>query len=79
MVARAGEIVGDWITHLPDRQVHRWRYANVPHGVEAGTSLQLARDGEPPLHVAGDAFLHAKIEGAYRSGEEAANAILASR
>lgn len=79
MVARAGEIVGDWITRLPDRQVHRWRYANVPHGVEEGTSLQLARAGEPPLHVAGDAFLHAKIEGAYRSGQEAAKAILTMR
>ena len=78
LVARAGEIVGDWITHLPERQVHRWRFANVPRGVENVASLQLARPGEPPLHVAGDAFLGAKIEGAYRSGEEAARAILAT-
>ena len=78
LVERAGEIVGDWITRLPDRQVHRWRYANVPHGVEAAATLQLAREG-PPIHVAGDAFLHAKVEGAYGSGQEAAKAILAAR
>ena len=77
IVAHAGEIVGDWITRLPDRQVHRWRFANVPKGVEPWAGLQLAQEGEPPLYVAGDTFLHAKIEGAYRSGEEVAKAILA--
>ena len=76
IVARAGEIVGDWITQLPDMQVHRWRFANVPHGVERWAGLQLALAGEPPLYVAGDSFLGAKIEGAYRSGEEVAKAIL---
>ena len=76
IVARAGEIVGDWITQLPERQVHRWRFANVPRGIEDRASLQLAQPGEPTLHVAGDAFLKARIEGAYRSGEEAAKTIL---
>ena len=78
LVARAGEIVGGWITLLPDRQVHRWRFANVPHGVESGASLRLSGPGTPPFHVAGDAFFGAKIEGAYRSGEEVAKAILAA-
>ena len=49
----------------------------MPTGVEPWAGLQLAREGEPPLYVAGDAFLHAKVEGAYRSGEEVAKAILA--
>lgn len=78
MVARAGEIVGDWITTLPDRQVHRWRFANVPKGVERWAGLQISKDGEAPLFVAGDAFLGAKIEGAYLSGLEVAQAILAA-
>lgn len=76
MVARAGEIVGGWITLLPDRQVHRWRFASVPQGVPRWAGLQLALDGEPPLYVAGDSFLGAKIEGAYCSGAEVAQAIL---
>ncbi len=79
LVARAGEIVGGWITQLPERQVHRWRYANVPRGVDRWAGLQLALDGEPPLYVAGDAFLGAKIEGAYLSGAEVAQAILSAR
>ena len=77
MIARAGEIVGDWITRLPERQVHRWRFASVPEGVEGDACLRLSRDGDPPFYVAGDAFLGAKIEGAYRSGQEAARTILA--
>lgn len=77
MVARAGEIVGGWITRLADRQVHRWRFANVPHGVESEAGLQLAGAGGPPLYAAGDAFLEAKIEGAYRSGAGAAKIVLA--
>ncbi len=79
MVARAGEIVGGWITGLPDRQVHRWRFANVPRGAEGAAGLRLTREDELPIYVAGDSFLHAKIEGAYCSGATMANAILASR
>lgn len=78
MAARAGEIVGDWITHLSDRQVHRWRFASVPQGVEDAPVLQLSIPDAAPLYVAGDAFLHARVEGAYRSGQEAARTILAA-
>ena len=77
MVARAGEIVGGWITQLPDRQVHRWRYASVPHGLKDWAGLRLSRAGDPALFLAGDAFLGAKIEGAFLSGREAAKVILA--
>ncbi len=77
MVARAGEFVGGWITSLPERQMHRWRFASVPKGVE---EVPWLRDGgaggKPPLYVCGDAFLGAKIEGAYRSGQEVAREIL---
>ena len=73
MVSRAGEIVGDWITRLPARQMHRWRFANVPHGLDEQAFLR----AEGGLYFAGDAFLGAKIEGAYRSGQEAARAMLA--
>ena len=76
MVARAGEIVGDWITHLPDRQMHRWRYASVPHGLDDCAGIRLSRAGDPALYLAGDAFLGAKIEGAFLSGREAAKVIL---
>ncbi len=76
LVARAGEIVGDWITHLPDRQVHRWRYASVPHGLDDWAGMRLSKVGEPALFLAGDAFLGAKIEGAYLSGREVAKVIL---
>ena len=76
IVARAGEIVGDWITQLPGRQVHRWRFASVPHGLDKQAFLR-ANDGE--LYFAGDTYLGAKVEGAYRSGQEAARAILAER
>ena len=74
MVARAGEIVGDWITQLPDRQVHRWRFASVPHGLEKQAFLRANGGG---LWFAGDTYLGAKIEGACRSGQEAARAMLA--
>ena len=77
MVARAGELVGGWITRLPDRQIHRWRFANVPRGVEEVPFLRDAgtKAGQP-IYVCGDAFLGAKIEGAYRSGMEVARAII---
>ena len=81
MVARAGEIVGDWITKLPGRQVHRWRYSSVPHGLENDAYLRNGAygeiDGRPPLYFAGDTFMGSKVEGAYCSGREVAKAILA--
>ncbi len=76
MVARAGELVGSWITLLPDRRIHRWRYANVPHGVADVPFLKNGVGaGHPPLYVCGDAFLGAKIEGAYCSGMKVAESI----
>lgn len=77
MVARAGELVGDWITHLPERQIHRWRFANVPCGVDDAPYLQDGgREGVPTLYICGDAFLKAKIEGAYCSGLQVARELL---
>ena len=76
MTARAGEIVGEWITRLPDRQLHRWRYASVPHGLDEWAGARLSRAGKPALFLAGDAFLGGKIEGAYLSGQEVAKVIL---
>ncbi len=81
IVARAGEIVGDWITKLPERQVHRWRYSSVPHGLENDAYLRNGEfgeaDGRPPVYFAGDTFLGSKIEGAYRSGRAVAEAVVA--
>ena len=81
MVARAGEIVGGWITTLPGRQVHRWRYSSVPHGLEHDAYLRNGAYGEaggrPPLYFAGDTFMGSKVEGAYCSGQAVAEAILA--
>ena len=81
IVARAGEIVGGWITKLPERQVHRWRYSSVPHGLENDAYLRNGGYGEaggrPPVYFAGDTFLGSKIEGAYCSGRAVAAAILA--
>ena len=79
MTARAGEIVGEWITRLPGRQVHRWRYASVPHGLDDWAGVRLSGAGEPGLFLAGDAFLGAKIEGAFLSGQETAKVILSER
>ena len=80
IVARAGEIVGPWIAGLPERQVHRWRYSSVPHGLENDAYLRNGEYGEagerPPLYFAGDTFMGSKIEGAYRSGRAVAAAIL---
>ena len=81
IVSRAGEIVGGWITRLPERQVHRWRYSSVPHGLEHDSFLRNGEYGEagerPALYFAGDTFMGSKIEGAYRSGRAVAEAILA--
>ena len=68
LTARAGEIVGDWITRLPGRQVHRWRYASVPHTLEKAGFLRATGALGAPLYFAGDGFLKGKIEGACRSG-----------
>ena len=68
LVARAGEIVGEWITRLPGRQVHRWRYASVPHTLEQAPFLRATGTPGAPLYFAGDGFLKGKIEGACRSG-----------
>ena len=80
MTSRAGEIVGEWITRLPERQVHRWRYSSVPHGLENDAFLRNGEYGEtgerPPLYFAGDTFMGSKIEGAYCSGRAVAAAIL---
>ena len=72
IVERAGEIAGAWITRLPERQVHRWRYASVPHGLKDQPFLR----AEGGLWFAGDAFMDSKIEGAWRSGQAAARAML---
>ena len=68
LTARAGEIVGDWITRLPGRQIHRWRYASVPHTLEKAGFLRATGALGAPLYFAGDGFLKGKIEGACRSG-----------
>lgn len=54
-------------------QVHRWRYSQVliPH-----PEPYLMIKNDPPLAVAGDAFGLNGVEGAARSGMEAANKIL---
>ncbi len=75
MVTRAGEVVGDWITTLPDQQLHRWRYSSVPKRLEERPFLR-TEDG---LFFAGDAFGDSKVEGAYHSGMEAAKAMLMER
>ena len=72
IVERAGEIAGEWITRLPERQVHRWRYASVPHGLKEQPYLRA--DGR--LYFAGDAFMDSKIEGAWRSGQAVVRAML---
>ena len=77
LTARAGEIVGDWITRLPGRQIHRWRYARVPRGLENIPFLRGAGSLGAPLYFAGDAFLKGKIEGACRSGLLLAKELLA--
>ena len=81
MVARAGEIVGDWITQLPERQVARWRFSSVPHGLEEDPFLRNSAFGEtagrPPLYLAGDTYMGSKVEGAWNSGRLVAEAILA--
>ena len=77
MVARAGEIVGEWITRLPGRQVHRWRYASVPHTLEKAGFLRATGTLGAPLFFAGDGFLKGKIEGACRSGMLLAKELLA--
>ncbi len=77
MVARAGEIVGGWITQLPKRQVHRWRYASVPHGLETVAALRGTGQLGAPLYFAGDTFLGSKIEGACVSGLLLARELLA--
>ena len=77
LVARAGEIVGDWITRLPGRQVHRWRYASVPHTLEEVPFLRATGALGAPLYFAGDGFLKGKIEGACRSGLLLAKELLA--
>lgn len=58
-----------------DFQVHRWRYSQIvePHGRPC---LLLQED--PPLAVAGDAFGANGVEGAARSGMEAARRIMRS-
>jgi len=58
-----------------DFQVHRWRYSQIvePHGQPC---LLLQED--PPLAVAGDAFGANGVEGAARSGMEAARRIMRS-
>ena len=67
MVARAGEIVGEWITKLPERQVHRWRYSSVPHGLENDAFLRNGEYGEagarPPLYFAGIRSWVPKLKG----------------
>jgi renalase len=76
MVARAGELVGDWIVQLPDQQIHRWRYAHVPLGIAEVAFLQIdGNERRPRLYVCGDAFNGSKIEGAYCSGLMLANAL----
>ena len=77
MVARAGEIVGEWITRLPGRQVHRWRYASVPHTLEKAGFLRATGTLGAPLYFVGDGFLKGKIEGACRSGMLLARELLA--
>ena len=81
MVARVGEIVGDWITRLPERQVTRWRFSSVPKGLEEEPFLRNGAFGDtaarPPLYFAGDTYMGSKVEGAWSSGRAVAEAILA--
>jgi len=66
LLAHAAPVLG---VEVLARQVHRWRYATVPHPhAEPCVSVHAM----PPLLLAGDAFGEHGVEGAARSGMEAA-------
>jgi predicted NAD/FAD-dependent oxidoreductase len=59
---------------VTDAQLMRWRYAQPTTSHDA--RCLVAVDGSSPLVCAGDAFAEAKVEGAARSGWDAAGAVL---
>ncbi len=92
MLARGAEMVGDWLADPAftapgnDQRVYVWPHALVRRGFEDPAAEFFRLSGEntspallPPLLVAGDAFLGAKIEGAWRSGRAAALSLLPPR
>ncbi len=76
MVQRAAEIGGGWLADPPlVRQTHRWRHAVAERGFRDVAYLPVTAN--PPLLLCGgDAFLGAKVEGAFLSGDAAATAVL---
>lgn len=78
IAATLGAWLHPWIAPatVVDRQIMRWRYAQ-PTDLLDRRLLSTAVDGAP-LHVAGDAFGHARVEGAALSGLAVADAVLAN-
>lgn len=74
MLARAAETLGNWLATPQRYFIHRWRYAQVTSGYSETPFLKTQAD--PPAYAVGDAFMGARIEGAYLSGLAAANDIL---
>jgi predicted NAD/FAD-dependent oxidoreductase len=71
LLAAAGEWLGARVLHA---EVKRWRYAR-PERTYPQPHYTASR--EPPLLLAGDAFGGPRLEGAYLSGLQAAQALLA--
>lgn len=74
ILSRGAETLGSWLAKPLRYFVHRWRFAHVAHGYSETPFLKT--QSTPPAYAIGDAFMGARVEGAYLSGLAAANDLL---
>ena len=72
LIATVERITSTKLPEIEHRDAHLWRFARPAEDSTEGCLV----DSEAELVVAGDAFLGGRVEGAYRSGVQAAKALL---
>jgi len=74
LIKKAKKITAGAVDHVKESTIQRWRYALTSRRIDTMDFLSISND--PPILLAGDAFLGPRMESAWLSGRDAGHYLL---